>query len=1233
MPLSLRAQQAELVIQASISDKKCHWSKTTTEIFTQNTLQIQKIFKGNTTLAKIDVATLGGSIGSYTEIVSPNVSWQIGDGGIFFLQKNKINGKWELLAGVQGFLPYNVANDVFYDIFETYSDKKLLFQQLAAWGNGTITTVSEAIQNTSPASKEDVQISNFYPTTINAGNKEILTINGFGFGNSSNGAQVYFRDPNAATSLQYQPTPADHIISWSDTQIKLYVPGALTTNNAHGAATGKILLYKNGQTIESAQNLIVSFNKREIGLQEVDLVNLNNAGGITFTLNQNVANNTSAKNAFQHALSSWQCETHINMIVATTSTNLLSSLNDGTNIIAFDANNTLPLGYLARTRSYYNNCGENMILLGMDMLLSNNTNWNFSAQEPNTNQVDFESMALHEIGHVVGLGHSLNTNDVMFPVLSMGTEKRELDDASLTCAQLILQHSIIDNNCGASPMQIYENPNCANTVIIPSCSISNVLTVNQTACNSSSNTYTQSLVLYYTNAPTSGNLVVNGQNFGISSSPQVVTLTNLPANGGSVNVQAYFSSEPSCIYQANNVFTAPQSCEVQPCSISNVVVMSQTPCNSSSNTYTQSLVLYYTNAPTSGNLVVNGQNFGISSSPQVVTLTNLPANGGSVNVQAYFSSEPSCIYQANNVFTAAQSCEVQPCSISNVAAMSQTACNSSSNTYTQTLVLYYANAPTSGNLVVNGQSFGISGSPQVVTLTNLPANGGSVNIQAYFSSEPSCIYQANNVFTAPQSCEVQPCSISNVLTVNQTACNSSSNTYTQSLVLYYTNAPTSGNLVVNGQSFGISGSPQVVTLTNLPANGGSVNVQAYFSSEPSCIYQANNVFTAAQSCEPPVTEIICTEDGICVAPAVNTSICPNFCEAFEGDFLINQASSQQGGIINISGSCLNYLTNGTYAFDTLAISACSGNFCQEMKLRIDIAFENAPPTANDDVFEVAIDTPEFLPVLTNDFDIDGNDIEICFVTAPQHGTVTLVSGQLYYQPDLGYVGTDNFMYNVCDLNPCGSMLDVGAVSVYIGENCTPQAEEVCISINNNPLVLCPNFCFSDTYNIVNMQSQNNAMVYQLNNQCLRYTMPSGFSGIDTLSVEACNGDGICETAYYWVNAQGDCEETIGKTAESVAPPDMEDELLYLSGGFTPNGDGINDVYEVHIPETKNISVAIFDLQGRQVFSQVIKNSFWQWRGKDTNGNLLPSGHYIIVLDYQNAAGISQSAHKLIGMYY
>ncbi|MEZ4914959.1 MAG: gliding motility-associated C-terminal domain-containing protein [Chitinophagales bacterium] len=177
------------------------------------------------------------------------------------------------------------------------------------------------------------------------------------------------------------------------------------------------------------------------------------------------------------------------------------------------------------------------------------------------------------------------------------------------------------------------------------------------------------------------------------------------------------------------------------------------------------------------------------------------------------------------------------------------------------------------------------------------------------------------------------------------------------------------------------------------------------------------------------------------------------------------------------------------------------------------------------------------------------------------------------------------------------------------------------------------FCFSDTYNIVNMQSQNNAMVYQLNNQCLRYTMPSGFSGIDTLSVEACNGDGICETAYYWVNAQGDCEETIGKTAESVAPPDMEDELLYLSGGFTPNGDGINDVYEVHIPETKNISVAIFDLQGRQVFSQVIKNSFWQWRGKDTNGNLLPSGHYIIVLDYQNAAGISQSAHKLIGMYY
>ena len=188
-----------------------------------------------------------------------------------------------------------------------------------------------------------------------------------------------------------------------------------------------------------------------------------------------------------------------------------------------------------------------------------------------------------------------------------------------------------------------------------------------------------------------------------------------------------------------------------------------------------------------------------------------------------------------------------PCSVDAITnGGNQTACNPSTNTYSNDVTVTYANAPASGNLVVNGQPFAIGTSPQTVTLVGLVADGNAVNVTASFSTDGGCTATVNSLFTAPVSCV---CSIDAIANGgNQTACVPASNTYSNDVTVTYTNAPATGNLVVNGQTFAIGSSPQTVTLTNLTSDGNAVNVTASFSVDAGCTLTSNGVFTAPASC-------------------------------------------------------------------------------------------------------------------------------------------------------------------------------------------------------------------------------------------------------------------------------------------------------------------------------------------------------------------------------------------------
>jgi hypothetical protein len=216
---------------------------------------------------------------------------------------------------------------------------------------------------------------------------------------------------------------------------------------------------------------------------------------------------------------------------------------------------------------------------------------------------------------------------------------------------------------------------CTGTV---SCNISAISGGTQTACNSVTNTYSQNVVVTYSNAPATGTLDVNGQSFAITTSPQVVTLTNLVSNGNAVDVTTSFSANAACDMTLTNVFTAPVSCA---CSITDVTIGLQSPCVNATNFYTQAVTVFYVNPPTSGMLNVNGQNVAITSSPQTVILTGLSSDGLAVDIAAAFTANASCVYSASAAFMAPTGCLCPAINV-NVTTTNVTNCSSPDGTAT-----------------------------------------------------------------------------------------------------------------------------------------------------------------------------------------------------------------------------------------------------------------------------------------------------------------------------------------------------------------------------------------------------------------------------------------------------------------------------------------------------------------------------------------------------------------------
>jgi gliding motility-associated-like protein len=789
------------------------------------------------------------------------------------------------------------------------------------------------------------------------------------------------------------------------------------------------------------------------------------------------------------------------------------------------------------------------------------------------------------------------------------------------------------------------------------------------ACNPATNQFNLTGTITTAYPPPTGTLTITNSCGGsqVLNPPFATSINysfpNLPANGAACSITATYSADPTCTLTQN--YSSPAPCAVT-CNIS-AITATPTACNTATQQYDVSGNVTFTNAPASGTLTITNSCGGAPVvlnapfvSPAAYSFTGLSANGAACNITATFSATPACTFTQN--YTAPAPCPLA-CSISGVTA-TPTACNSATQQYDVSGNVTFVNAPASGTLTITNSCGGAPivlnapfVSPAAYSFTGLSANGAACNVTATFSATPACTFTQN--YAAPAPCPL-PCAISG-LTANPSACDPITNNYSLTGSISFANPPATGTLTVSSSCGGTPQvfnapfvSPMAYALNGITSNGAACTVTAVFSADATCTFTQN--YTAPASCIPcPVTAgnngPICagqtlnltatnvagatyswTGPGGFVSALQNPSI-PGATAAMSGTYtvtitvnvpafctsnsttnvtvnplpnvIVNSPTTCAGvGVTLTAGGATSYswapggqTTNAISVPGTAGTYTITGTTNGCSSTAIATVTTSPPPTAN----FVANVTSGCNPLLvTFTADTLGN-AGASYNWSYGDGTVGTNVG---YNPTHFY-NTDGCQTVVLTVSYGAGCTATDSVPCYI--SVYPQPDANFFMSSNEVDVLNPTISFMDASSHSNIWFWNFHDGATSPQQNPVHTFPD--SGTYPVTLYASNSNGCIDSVTYNVIIN-------------------EITTIYIPNSFSPNGDGVNDVFNIHGYgiSAENFELMIFDRWGNRIFLTRDLNEGWKGSVNNT-GEVVQEDVYVYKVNYRD---LNNRKKKIIG---